>query len=153
MMTRCRRILGTLVALALLGCPSSEGRESGAISCADRLDDWWRVSVSGPSAVTIRVDTVRASTAFDPGFDVYEVTSWSDNVEGIVLDRYVGGADDDFECRFAPSTYECPLDTYEVETDFLLAVENLGSCRGTAGEYALEVFGADSVTYLGSEPR
>lgn len=154
MTPRPRPILAAVVvALAVAGCSSSDGGGSGAISCSDRADDWWRLSVSEPSAVTVRVDTVRASTAFDPGIDVYDVESWSSDVEDIVLGEYLGGADDDFECSFAPASYECPFDSYEVERDVLLVVQNLGNCRGAEGEYTLTVFGADTVTYLGSDPR
>ncbi len=143
------------VALGLVlmsGCGLTTDLGDGTISCSNRRDDWWRVHVSAPTTVAISVDTVSRGTAFDPSIDIYDVDVWSNNPNNIVRGSFVGAADDDFACTFPPTNYECPSETVNASQDFLVVVENLGSCVGSVGSYSLQAIGADAITYLGQEP-
>ena len=148
-----RTTLAAVSLLAMTGCGTTVGLGDGNISCSNRQDDWWRVSVSTTTTVAISVDTVSRRTAFDPAIQIYEVDTWSSNVNEIVRGSFVGSADDDFECTFPPPSFECPTETVTASEDFLVIVENLGTCRGTVGSYSLQAVGALAVTYLGPEPN
>ena len=97
-----------------------------------QLVDIWTGTVSSNDVVTVRVDTVAASSTFDPRIFILDPAG-----------AVVATADDDFDCEFPPPEYRCPFLEIPVELpgDYRVVVaQGAGSdCTGSIGEYSLEV--------------
>ncbi len=125
------------------GADDDDTAGSGAdVGSTDGLDDLgcdetnpvdvWTIELAGSEAITARVDTIAADTAFDPAIVI---------VDGVDLNNdQLDTNDEAFDCTWLPTEFQCPeVSLMMGPGTFAVVVLSYGSCTGTIAEYQLDV--------------
>ena len=113
--------------------------EESTLDCDGLIYDAWSFDASAGDTVEITVDTTDADTAFDPVMVIHDESAC-----------WVGAADDNFDCEYAPTAYQCPSQALDIPADgtYTVVVWSYGSCVDTAGtgigDYSITVNNAGS---------
>lgn len=108
-----------------------EGEEAeSTLPCDGSGVDIWSFDAIAGDTLSITADTASKERASDLAF-VY------DDPEGCTL----GAADDNFDCTYAPSAYQCPSASFVAESTgtYRVLVFTWGQCVGRSADYNLKV--------------
>ena len=104
--------------------------QTSSLDCYLRHYDRWSFVGTDAGYANVTVDTVSATTAFDPMLFVVDDKSC-----------YLGSADESFECTFAPTNHKCS--SYQLPTEkgveYSALVLVRGDCAGPIGEYQISI--------------
>ena len=114
----------------------------GDVGSTDGLDDLgcsptnpvdvWTIELAGTEAITARVDTIAADTAFDPAIVIVDGTDLNN--------EQLATNDEAFPCTWLPTEFQCPeVSLMMGPGTFAVVVLSYGSCTGTIAEYQLDV--------------
>ena len=107
---------------------------SDALGCELNYNpvDVWSIELAANEAITARVDTIAADTAFDPSISILDGLDLSSS--------HLADNDEAFTCTWLPTEFRCPeVSLMMGPGTFAIVVLSLGSCTGTIAEYQLEV--------------
>jgi hypothetical protein len=118
---------------------ASAGADVGSTDGLDDLGcgptnpaDVWTIELAGTEAITARVDTIAADTAFDPAIVIVDGTDLSND--------QLATNDEAFTCTWLPTEFQCPeVSLMMGPGTFAVVVLSYGSCTGTIAEYQLDV--------------
>lgn len=104
------------------------------IVCDSGLVDRWGVDLQASQRVEVVIDTLSASTTFDPGAALYRDGTFSSG-----SDFDVG--DDEVDCTAPPARFSCPRLDYEVAqaARYVVQVVVNGQCAGGLAEYRIRM--------------
>ena len=107
---------------------------SGSVDCDGELADVWTFDATEGSTISVSVDTVGEDTAFD----TYMYINGPDGCTFVY-------ADDNYDCTFEPTEYQCSAYEWDAATSgtYAVVIASYGSCTGETAEYSLSVRGAD----------
>jgi hypothetical protein len=106
-----------------------EGGQSD-LPCDGTVKDVWSFEASAGDKVSVTVDTIAANSAADMAFYLNDPD-----------DCTIAAADDNFDCTYPPTAYQCPSVKFTAETSGVhkVLVYTYGSCTGTKAGYELRV--------------
>lgn len=104
---------------------------AGDVPCDTGAADVWTLTPPAGTDVAVAVDTVSASTTFDPALWVNDVAN------GRCLK---GFGDDNFDCTEPPPSFSCPAVRFAAEGGvYEVVVYSEGQCADALAEYAIGV--------------